>query len=534
MKKKIISAMLILVMVFSVTTAGSFAATSNKTSVNAKSVCYTPSSDYKSGDCILTATKVMIRRALVARGSTKWSTISNKTLRSSATIRGLLLHRFTFQADGLAFKVSVGFFSGNTEAARIKQFKALIKAHPEGVVVWGKDSSIFGMHGVLLTDVKGNVPYVMDSYYNMGPRKYGIQRWKDSSMKNPVNCTQYWIIKEVGLGKKATAPKKGQPLAPASAKNVEKKSTLTIKDQTKPSKVCVGDGFGVEGVISSNYKLSQVKVQVINSSGKTVLGQTVKPKTWNYDLIKIDSKIKFGTLPLGTYTYKITAKDEKQTKVLTKEEFKVVPQPKSKLKISDAIFPEKVYQGNGFSIGGKISSNCKISKVTVSIVNSSGNTVQSATAKPSAKSYKVEKLDSDVKFGGLAVGTYTYKIVAKDTKQTKTLLKKSFKIIRRPASTLRIGSYNYPGTIKKGSSFSIQGTVNSDKNIVKVTVKVIDSNGNTVLSASGKPNAKSYSIKNLDLLIKFGTLSRGNYTYKVTAQDTAQSLTLLSRKFSVE
>lgn len=539
MKKKFISILLMLVMLLSLTSVSAFAASgSAKVSVNDEAVCYTPQNDYKSGDCILTATKVMIRRASIMRGSTRWSSISNKTLRSSATISGLLLHRFTFEADGLAYKVNVGFFKGNTDAARIKEFKALIKEHPEGVVVWGKNASVFGMHGVLLTGVRSGTPYVMDSWYNLGPRQYGIQKWSDSSMKNPSKCTQYWIIKEVGLAKKAKAPAKGKPLAAASATSVSTASTLALRGKTIPVQVTEGNGFGVEGVVSSNYRLSKVTVQILNSAGKAVISRSANPGVWSYDLIHLDSSIKFGTLAPGTYTYRISAKDEKKSLVLVKASFKVVPRPVSKastLKVTSAVVPSTIYQGDPFSISGKITSNCKISKVTVSVIDKSGRSLLSASAKPSAKSYNISSIDAKIRFGTLSAGTYTYKVVAQDTKQTSTLINRKFDVVKKPStSTLKITSYNYPSSIKKGNPFSIWGTITSNKKITSVTVQVLNSSGKTVLSASAKPNATSYQIKKIDAKIKFGTLNKGSYTYRIVAKDTVQSLTLVSRAFTVK
>jgi hypothetical protein len=502
-----------------------------------KPVCYTAASDYKSGDCILSATKVMIRRAMVMRGSTKWSTITNKTIRKKATIFGLLLHRFTFEADGMSFKIRVGFFKGNTNAARIREFERLIKAHPEGVVIWGKNASVFGMHGVLLTDVKNGVPYVMDSWYNLGPRKCGIQVWDDSSMKNPLRCTQYWIIKEVGLAKKAQAPAKGKPLAPISAKDVDTKSTLSIKDQSIPVKIKEGNSFGVEGVISSNYRISSVTVKILDSNGDAVISKTVKPGKWNYDLAGVDSSIKFGKLSTGTYTYRITAKDEVKSKTLTDADFTVVPKPatgKSKLVISKSVYPSVLYKGEGFSIGGKITSNYKIKKVTVSVTDESGNKMLSATAKPSAKKYEVGGLDAKIKFGTLSAGKYTYSVVATDTKQTRTLVDRSFEVINKPVySTLKIESYNYPSSLAEGKSFSIKGSISSNKKIETVTVQVVDGDGNAVLYASAKPDAKSFQVKDLDAKIRFGTLDKGTYKYQVIAKDTVKTKKLVNRSFTV-
>ncbi|MBR1986707.1 MAG: hypothetical protein IKA24_07510 [Mogibacterium sp.] len=539
MKRKGITIILMLVMLFSLVTTSSLAASkATPVSIDDVAVCYTPQSDYKSGDCILTATKVMIRRASIMRGSTQWSTISNKTLRSSATIVGLLLHKFTFEADGLAYRVNVGFFKGNTDAARIKEFEALIKEHPEGVVVWGKKASVFGMHGVLLTDVKGGTPYVMDSWYNLGPRQNGIQKWNDSSMKAPSLCTQYWLIKEVGLAKKATPPANGQPLVAASATNVNPESTLTITDKTIPTEITEGNGFGVEGVIISNYRLSDVTVQIIDSAGTAVISKTVNPGAWCYDLLNLDSSIKFGTLAPGSYTYQISATDEQKSLVLAKADFKVNPKPvsaASALKISSVKAPSTIYQGDGFSISGKITSNYNISQVTVSVLDQSGRPVLNASASPKAKSYNVSKLDAKVKFGALSAGTYTYKVVAQDSEQTSTLVSRQFEVVKKAStSSLKIASYNYPKTLKKGKGFTIKGKIKSNKKISSVKVQVLDSNGKTVLSASAKPKAKSYQVKKLDKKIKFGKLKKGTYTYRVIAKDSVQTLTLVSRTFTVK
>ena len=394
------------------------------------------------------------------------------------------------------------------------------------------------MHGVLLTDVKGGTPYVMDSWYNLGPRQNGIQKWSDSSMKAPSLCTQYWLIKEIGLAKKAAAPANGKPLVAASATNVNPESTLTITDKTIPTEITEGNGFGVEGVIISNYRLSDVTVQIIDSAGTAVISKTVNPGAWCYDLLNLDSSIKFGTLAPGSYTYQISATDEQKSLVLAKADFKVNPKPvsaASALKISSVKAPTTIYQGDGFSISGKITSNYKISQVTVSVVDQSGRPVLSASANPNAKSYNVSKLDARIKFGALSAGTYTYKVAAQDSEQTSTLVSRQFEVVKKPStSSLKIASYNYPKTLKKGKGFTIKGKIKSNKKISSVKVQVLDSNGKTVLSASAKPKAKSYQVKKLDKKIKFGKLKKGTYTYRVIAKDSVQTLTLVSRAFTVK
>jgi hypothetical protein len=170
----------------------------------------------------------------------------------------------------------------------------------------------------------------------------------------------------------------------------------------------------------------------------------------------------------------------------------------------------------------------------VSVTDKSGNKVISVSASPSAKKYDVGKLDAKVKFGTLDSGTYTYSVSATDSKQTKTLVSNHFEVIDKPVySTLKIESYTYPTSISEGKSFSIKGTVSSNKKIEKVTIKVTDSSGQTVLSASAKPDAKSFQLKELDPKIKFGKLTAGTYTYKIVAKDTVKTLTLVKKSFTV-
>ena len=424
MKRKILLIVIAVAVVFSSLPVSVSAASS--ISINNKAVVYTPSSDYRSGDCILTSSKNMIRRAAILRGSKVWSKTTNKTLRGKATIFGLLLHNFTYSTDGLAYTVKMGMFKGKTEKERIKEFAKLIKEHPEGVVVWGKYSSIYGEHGVLLTGVKNGVPYAADSAYNVGSWNKGIMKWKDTSMYSPLRCTQYWYIKSVSLASGAKAPKKGQPLKPTSAGKVNTASTLKISDANKPSSITVGNPYSISGVIESNYRISKVKVSIINSSGKAVIAQSATPKTWVYNLSAIDARVRFGTLATGTYTYKVTAKDEKKSATLVSGKFTVKPKPKSALKVTYYNVPNTIKYGNPFSIKGKVTSNKTIKTVVVQVVDKNGKVHQGATSKVNKKTFNIKSVDLKIRFGKLARGTYKYQVIATDTAQKKTLLNKAF------------------------------------------------------------------------------------------------------------
>lgn len=167
-----------------------------------KSTYYTAESDYIPGDCILTATRMMIIRAAIMHGKTGWSEITNEVLRPVATVDGCLQSDFRFESEGITYRVGFGTFSGEDAYSRIAEIEYLLRAHPEGIVVHGDWAASSGMHGVLAVKVENGQLYAMDASYNMGIFSEGIQKWEDTSMLDPVLVTRYWYISEIyGTGK---------------------------------------------------------------------------------------------------------------------------------------------------------------------------------------------------------------------------------------------------------------------------------------------------------------------------------------------
>lgn len=96
--------------------------------------------------------------------------------------------------------------------------------------------------------------------------------------------------------------------------------------------------------------------------------------------------------------------------------------------------PGSLVKGKSYSISGKITSKYKITSVTVGIYKTNGTaTAQVKTVKPNAKSYDIKKVDSKIKFGSLAVGTYDFVVKATDASgSTATLVCNEFKVTQNP------------------------------------------------------------------------------------------------------
>ena len=315
MKKRLTAILIALALIVTVVPAPAFAAT---TSLDDKAIYYTPASDYKSGDCILTASKMMIRRACIIKGRGDWTKITNESLRSFATIFGLLLNSFKVDTEGLVYKVDCGYFSGNGDAARIKEFENLLKVHPEGIVVHGENAATSGTHGVLVVEVKNGVVYAADSTRNTGLNNKGIQKWSDTTMLNVSRVTKYWYISEISVSS-STHPSGTASQATATAPT----STLKIKSVKAPSRIKKGKSFTIKGSVKSNKKIKKVTVQILDSGGNVVVKASKKPNAKSFSVKKLDKKIKFGKLIKGSYTYQVIATDTVQTLTLVNKQFNV-------------------------------------------------------------------------------------------------------------------------------------------------------------------------------------------------------------------
>ena len=281
------------------------------TSLDDPAVYYTPASDYKSGDCILTATKMMIRRAVIMRNAGDWTKITNESIRKPATISGLLMNSFVVDAEGLVYNVECGSFTGQGDAARINEFAMLLNAHPEGIVVHGTNAASSGTHGVLVVSVVNGVPYAADSSRNTGLYNKGIQRWDETTMLEPSKVTKYWYISEISASTKTKASN--------TTKN--ETSTLRIKSLKAPNTIKKGKSFTIKGTVKSNKKIKKVTVRILDGYGNKIVSVTKKPNSKSYSIKKLNSRFRFGKLGRGMYTFQIIATDSAQKLELVNKPF---------------------------------------------------------------------------------------------------------------------------------------------------------------------------------------------------------------------
>ena len=124
--------------------------------------------------------------------------------------------------------------------------------------------------------------------------------------------------------------------------------------------------------------------------------------------------------------------------------------------------PVSLVKGKSYSINGLITSNYKITSVTVGVFKTNGTaTAQVKTVKPNAKSYDIKNVDKYIKFGSLSAGTYDFVVKATDASGTaKTLVCNEFKVTQDPVDAFEAKVLEtWVAPVKKSGFYTIKGTI---------------------------------------------------------------------------
>ncbi len=318
---------------------------------------------------------------------------------------------------------------------------------------------------------------------------------------------------------------------------------LSAKGCNAPSSLTKGKGFALRGtVLSQSSKITNLTAGVYDKNGNLITGRSYNPKARSVDIRwKVNPYVKFGTLSVGTYTYKIIATNAEGQKTLFSQDFEVkAPDPVSdKLSASNLNHPTSLSKDKGFPLRGVVSSqSSKISNLTAGVFDGNGNMLTGRSFNPKAKSVDLRwYVNSYVKFGKLVEGTYTYKVIATNAAGQETLLSESFAVTPAdPVSDkLTSSGLSAPTLLIKGRGFYLRGVVSSQTSkINQLTAGVFDANGNMLTGRSWNPKAKSVDFRwYVNEHVKFGILELGTYTYKVVASNDAGTSTLLEASFEV-
>lgn len=88
-------------------------------------------------------------------------------------------------------------------------------------------------------------------------------------------------------------------------------STLNINMTSSPSSIAKGKCFGLRGTVSSNYTITGIQGEILNSSGAVVDSTWDSPNSTSFNVRygNINNYLEFNWLARGSYTLRVTAYD---------------------------------------------------------------------------------------------------------------------------------------------------------------------------------------------------------------------------------
>lgn len=251
----------------------------------------------------------------------------------------------------------------------------------------------------------------------------------------------------------------------------------------------------------------------------------------------------------------------------------------AKVSLQGANQPTTITAGSKFNVKGKIVSNKKIKRVEIGIVKASTNKwtkYKYDKKKVNAKTFKITKAASKLKFQKLSAGDYYYRIYVHTSSGVKTVLNKKFTVKKKataaaaaPSNTpapsnntstasnntfenivetivnfltgtgqnnIKLTSYNCPVKYNVGTQFNVKGRITSEDTIKRVEIGIVVTATNK-WSEYKYDNASVYSntfdVGAAASTLRFDKLPPGKFTYRIYAHTDNGVAVVLNRQFEV-
>ena len=296
------------------------------------------------------------------------------------------------------------------------------------------------------------------------------------------------------------------------ATDLEKKEglvSLSISGETKPTAIEEGSSFGLKGTVTSkSSNISALTAGVYTPDGAVVTEKTVDPASTVASMSLVDAYIAFGKLSVGSYVYKVTAKNAISEATLVDQAFTVYSNGEVTV----------TFDANG--------GQCD----TTSLKVTSGEMI-SALPTPTREGYDFLGW-FDENGGELTAETA---VTADITVTAKWTSESSGGETDQPTAAFSLSSdVNYPPKYHiANTSYKLYGTITSlCGNMTTVKGGIFDTDGKMVYGTTVTVNATTFNISQIDNYIAFRNLGVGKYYYRITATNDCGTYDVINYFFN--
>ena len=369
------------------------------------------------------------------------------------------------------------------------------------------------------------------------------------------------------------------------ATDLEKKEdlvSLSISGETKPTAIEEGSSFGLKGTVTSkSSNISALTAGVYTPDGAVVTEKTVDPASTVASMSLVDAYIAFGKLSVGSYVYRVTAKNAISEATLVDQPFTVYKNGEvtvtfdanggqcdtTSLKIISgetvSALPTPVREGFDFlgwfdENGGEFTAETAVTAdITV--------TAKWAVAQPplddlswEIESYlyaryrgrrvslhnvpytlyhdyetEVALLNGEVVVIGRTTNYYGEKWLL--TEEGDWVKESDVTKIEDLMPFILSDDVNYPEKLHLSyTSCKLYGTVTSLSGDIKtVNGGIFDADGNRVYGTTVTVDAPTFNISKIDDYIAFRSLGAGEYYYRVIAENNCGTYNVINYAFTV-
>ena len=296
------------------------------------------------------------------------------------------------------------------------------------------------------------------------------------------------------------------------ATDLEKKEdlvSLSISGEIKPTAIEEGSSFGLKGTVTSkSSNISALTAGVYTPDGAVVTEKTVDPASTVASLSLVDAYISFGKLSVGSYVYRVTAKN-------AISEATLVDQPFTVYKNGEVTV---TFDANG--------GQCD----TTSLDITSGEMI-SALPTPIREGF--DFLGWFDQNGGEF--TAETAVTADITVTAKWTSESSGGETDQPTAAFSLSSdVNYPPKYHiANTSYKLYGTITSlCGNMTTVKGGIFDTDGKMIYGTTVSVNATTFNISQIDNYIAFRNLGVGKYYYRITATNDCGTYDVINYFFN--